>query len=454
MVNEFNPLFSTLFGDGSSVSNIHPSLTAWAGSTAYAVGQRRSNGGNAYQVIVAGTSASSGGPTTSGLIVVDGTVTWTWLSAIDFTGPQAWLNSLASTPGVPVVGAQWNNGEQTPILATFGIYASFTGHTTSTTNTITWTAAPGESFVDGLGRGPSSPLAYSSTAGVAVNFVNVGGQANLVDVNDSNVVISRIQLKDPNGSDAVSILQVESGTTGFSMHHCIVDGVAQAAGGVILSVLGTAGVYNVLVVDRQPGGAGNNTGSIINASSVKIVNCTLVAVNGPSVPGLVNNGAASSGLIRNLAVFGYTGGVQSVTLGANLVDHCGFSASSIGVANTDNGNNLLSLTTSSQFRNSATDFRILQSGSLDGAGVTDATNVPTLDDIAGQRRPSQPGWSIGASDFLIPVVYRRNLLRLRMHHHPDHVGLVRRDPEDLARRDWRRLADHFRDGSLAGHTWL
>lgn len=52
---------------------------AWFASTTYALGDVRSNGGNAYQCIGAGTSAGSGGPTGTNASIVDGTVTWKYL---------------------------------------------------------------------------------------------------------------------------------------------------------------------------------------------------------------------------------------------------------------------------------------------------------------------------------------------------------------------------------------
>lgn len=55
---------------------------AWVASTAYTLGTVRSNGANVYEVITAGTSAASGGPTGSTLSIVDGTVTWKFLSPL------------------------------------------------------------------------------------------------------------------------------------------------------------------------------------------------------------------------------------------------------------------------------------------------------------------------------------------------------------------------------------
>lgn len=60
----------------------HGGNTAWAGSTAYVVGQRRVNNGNLYQCSTAGTSASSGGPTGTGSGITDGTAAWNYVSAV------------------------------------------------------------------------------------------------------------------------------------------------------------------------------------------------------------------------------------------------------------------------------------------------------------------------------------------------------------------------------------
>lgn len=56
-------------------------LTAWAALTAYSVAALRSNGGNIYECITAGTSAASGGPTGTGSDITDGTVHWRYVAA-------------------------------------------------------------------------------------------------------------------------------------------------------------------------------------------------------------------------------------------------------------------------------------------------------------------------------------------------------------------------------------
>ena len=53
--------------------------TAWAASTAYAVGDVRRNSGNVYECIKAGTSDGSGGPSGEGDEIVDNGATWKFL---------------------------------------------------------------------------------------------------------------------------------------------------------------------------------------------------------------------------------------------------------------------------------------------------------------------------------------------------------------------------------------
>lgn len=72
---------------GSNVTyTIQNYSAAWAGSTAYALGDRMSNGGNVYRATTAGTSASSGGPSGTGAGITDGTVVWAYVAAASDTG--------------------------------------------------------------------------------------------------------------------------------------------------------------------------------------------------------------------------------------------------------------------------------------------------------------------------------------------------------------------------------
>lgn len=91
-------------------------LTAWASSHAYIAGARVTNGGNAYVCTTGGTSAGSGGPTTTASAITDNTVTWRYLGqgtgAVDVVteaqsaGPVGALSGTLTVINTPVDGWQ------------------------------------------------------------------------------------------------------------------------------------------------------------------------------------------------------------------------------------------------------------------------------------------------------------------------------------------------------------
>lgn len=91
-------------------------LTAWAALTGYSVGDRRTNSGKAYVCTTAGTSAASGGPSTTASDITDGTVHWKYMGtgtgAVDIVfkavsaGPVGALAGTLATIVTPVDGWQ------------------------------------------------------------------------------------------------------------------------------------------------------------------------------------------------------------------------------------------------------------------------------------------------------------------------------------------------------------
>ncbi len=89
-------------------------VSAWVALTAYTLGQRVKNSGNVYQCVTAGTSAGSGGPTTTSIDITDGTVHWKHLGtgdgAVDVAyeaedvGPLVALADTLSVIETPVGG--------------------------------------------------------------------------------------------------------------------------------------------------------------------------------------------------------------------------------------------------------------------------------------------------------------------------------------------------------------
>lgn len=72
----------SIYVDASTALTGTASGTAWASSTAYSLDAVRVNGGKAYVVTTAGTSAESGGPTGTGSSITDGTVVWDYVPAL------------------------------------------------------------------------------------------------------------------------------------------------------------------------------------------------------------------------------------------------------------------------------------------------------------------------------------------------------------------------------------
>jgi hypothetical protein len=68
-----------IFSTGNTTLGAGSSPAAWAASTAYAVGDVRTNASRVYQCIAAGTSSSSGGPSTQLDDITDGSAHWAYL---------------------------------------------------------------------------------------------------------------------------------------------------------------------------------------------------------------------------------------------------------------------------------------------------------------------------------------------------------------------------------------
>lgn len=87
-------------------------LAAWTATHAYTAGQQIQNSGNGYECITSGTSAGSGGPTTTAADITDGSAHWKYMGAVVsgtandviVEGLRAAVDALAA-PVVSGVGA-------------------------------------------------------------------------------------------------------------------------------------------------------------------------------------------------------------------------------------------------------------------------------------------------------------------------------------------------------------
>ncbi len=162
----------------TTVYNVHIGLSAWPATTAVTVGQRKSNVGNAYQVITAGTTAGAGGPTGTGSSINDGTAVWKYLSAIDYSSLTAVNTAVAALTSAFATTVQfqfWNDGQISaagfwggPGVSGQPIYVPGTLGATSTER-LQFVCAPGESWAD------NGPIAINPNASAGVLLDQTSG---------------------------------------------------------------------------------------------------------------------------------------------------------------------------------------------------------------------------------------------------------------------------------------
>ena len=88
----------------STAAGTIAALTSWASGTTYSVGDRRTNASRTYVCITAGTSAGSGGPTTTASDITDNTAHWQYMGdgtgAVDVAFEAAVAGPVGALAGV------------------------------------------------------------------------------------------------------------------------------------------------------------------------------------------------------------------------------------------------------------------------------------------------------------------------------------------------------------------
>lgn len=291
----------------------------------------------------------------------------------DFSTIAAWEASLPATLADAYVGECYNDSEFT---GTTGI-VTFSGSTTSATNTITLTCASGESFRDHAAV-QTNALAYNQANGVGLKITS--SYSTAIVVSEDNVILDGLQVK-ATASHAASVSPAASAA---AVQNCILDALGNGGNGVLGNV--THGTYvNNLIICRSSGGTGVRSSY---PSSIVFENNTVVAPSGTA--GSVGfNSAHGSMPVVNCAVFGFTTNFSGTLTGNNNASD---QTISFGTSNQ------ASLTYADQFVDSTADWRLKTGSALIDAGAADATNVP--DDIAGTTRPSGSAYDIGCWEFV------------------------------------------------------
>lgn len=97
-------------------------LASWVNTTAYVIGDRRTNSTRCYRCIANGTSAGSGGPTTTAADITDGTVHWQYIGegtgAVDVTMASVILDAIVAVAGDLTAIQSFVGGWQTAVNLT------------------------------------------------------------------------------------------------------------------------------------------------------------------------------------------------------------------------------------------------------------------------------------------------------------------------------------------------
>ncbi len=374
-------------------SNIHYNLTPWTNHT-FALGERCSNSGHAYQCITSGTSTVA--PTgTAADSAPGGTVHFKWLSAIDYTDLQSWHSGIPASLSDHMVAALWNNGE---IITAPGVSILETGDGGVAVGafTITITTAPGESFRDQVN---TTPLIYNAANGVAFRMTGAsgGGGWTMFYFGLDNIRVEGLQFKvdGPYQQNCLS----SNFHNGLIIRNNIIDFVSQSGAGWAVDVSGNVSVYNNLIIDRA---ASSEVGDLclfgFEGGIQSFVNNTVVGINSPTGAHALTalQSTTNQVLVRNCALFGYSQPLQSLNAaGAIFVDHCCTNAALFATC-TDNGAEQLGKTAANQFVSATTDFRTKAFASCLDAGVTDLVDVLEGNDVFRTARPQNAAWDIGA----------------------------------------------------------
>lgn len=316
-------------------------------------------------------------------------------STREYTSWQLAVNSIPANisstgSNTPYIVEGYNDSEF--YTTTGGILCHLSGITTDTTNTITLTAAPGQSFMDNANT-QTNAMQYNASNGVGLR-VNAGySQVMFTEV--PNVIISRLQMKLQSLGGAANCLQTDNNNY---ISNCILEQV-NSTGAAVFKPGSLSSVVNTLIVARSSG----TRGITAAYDTMTVANCTVVSPSDIANTTYGIAGLSETWKIVNTAVFGF--GTNFYT-GSGTYSHCLNNCSDQAIS--FGSGNQASKTYSSQFvgtTNATSDFRLKSGANCVDNGTADSTDVPGPSgttnitgavDIVGTSRPQGSAWDIGA----------------------------------------------------------
>ena len=335
--------------------------------------------------------------------IIDGTVTWAYICHIDYTDPISWVSGIPGSVTQPIVGQLLSAAPINITNPSGAAYLTFSGHSTSPTNTITMKAFPGFGIGDVLAPLTHPLTAYATSgAGFLITSADTGYPSYFL-VSDANVIFDGLQFV----AQGISItIHTTIGATGFILRNSIIN----APGGSVTTGSGAVSAYDQCAVIGNvfidPAVVTFTLFLEFNANNSFVVNNTFCATGGAGTGSIAVHYYTTTGaVVRNNAVFGYGEMSNGFSGGSATGDHNvtdSFRLSSDGTM-VDGGGNQLAVASFGQFvgfpvakvgGNGSGDLRLPPGSNIVGAGVVDLTNIPSGLDIAGHTRIAP--WSAGA----------------------------------------------------------
>jgi hypothetical protein len=302
----------------------------------------------------------------------------TWASAESLGIPA---NISSTGTNTPYVLAAYNDSE---FYSTTGSLLHLSGITTDATNTITLTAAPGQSFMDNA-NAQTNALKYNQANGVGLH-VNCA-YAGVIFTGVPNVNISRLQLYLQGYGAGAVCLQTDDHN--YVSNTILWETNSNASGDAVYFPGASSTIENSLIYS----GSAGLRGITAAYDSLEICNCTIVAASDVSNTNYGVAGLNQTWTIYNTAVFGF--GTNFYTASGTYSGSNNASDHAIAFGS----NNQASKTYSSQFQgttSSAPDFRLKSGAALVDTGATETSIIPGAIDIVGTTRPQGAAWDIGA----------------------------------------------------------
>jgi hypothetical protein len=266
-----------------------------------------------------------------------------------------------------------------------GTLLTVAGSTTDSTRYKELTTASGASFRDNANV-QTNALQWNSANGASIESTTYYLYA--IVVSEANFRISKLQVRDVNGTQSGAIQATGTGT-GMVVDYCIFEGTITAASNGVVSIK-SGKMRNSIAIQRKASCAAIVFSELDN----EFYNCTFVVPSNFAKATAGVSAAYSNLTMKNCAVFGATADVSlsasSLTATTCYTDD----------ASPSTGFTTLTYNTSAfvNITDATRDYRLPSGSGLIDVGTTDTTNA--ANDIAGTARPSGSGYDVGCWEYV------------------------------------------------------